>query len=329
MKLTAVVDVNPEAARAFGVSFDCSFFTSLDDYLTDNNFADCAIICTPPARHADIATRLMQRGTSILCETPFTLDSASAAKMIDVSRAFGVQLMMGSKFRYITDIIHAKGLIQSGILGQILVFEIDFRNIMDVSNRPNFQSDTGAGGGVLMDSGNHAVDIARYLFGSLLRIRVEDAKRIHTVNVEETVRLDMRTVSGVIGTANLSWTIKNACNDYIRVYGTQGTLCIGWGNSMYRLNGTIDWIKFGEGFSTVKALTRQMENLMEVVNGGGVPETEAEDGYESVRAIESAYRSLPTGQWVNLQPSSAETGASGFERKFTVLRSGKSSSSAI
>jgi predicted dehydrogenase len=315
MTLAAVVDTNPEAARAFGTSFRCNFHTSLDDYLSGNDPAECAVICTPPSDQTETACRLMQRGISVLCEKPFALDSASALRMVEVSRAFGAHLMMGSKFRYISDLIHAKGLIQAGIIGQVLVFEIDFRDAVDMRNRWNIRPEI-SGGGVLIDTGSHAIDIARYLVDPILKVRAEEASRVQTPEVEDTVRLDLRTTSGVIGTINLSWTIKNASDDYIRIYGTQGTLCIGWKNSMYRPNGAADWIRFGEGYSTLKAVTRQMINLVEVVANEGVPETSAEDGLEAVRVVEAAYQSLPTGKWLNLHSTTVNFN----ERKFSVLR---------
>jgi len=326
MTLSAIVDENPEASQEFGNSFNCANYTSLNDYVSGSHFADCGVICTPASNPPEMANRLMQLGTNIICETPFGPDSASAEKMINVSRTFGVQLMRGSRFRYTPDIIHARKLIQQGILGRILVFEIDFRNMTDTADPLDVQRDAGDHG-VLMDSGNHAIDIARYFFGPLLRIHVEEAQHPRSHGIEDTVRLDMRTISGVIGTAQLSWTIRNACNDYIRIYGTKGTLCIGWESSMYRLNGTVDWIKFGEGYSTHTALTRQMENLLDTVTGDGIPETTADDGHESVRAIEAAYRSLSTGHWINLQPTPPELVHPRFERNFTVLQSSKLSSS--
>jgi predicted dehydrogenase len=316
MTLAAVVDTNPEAARAFGTSFRCNFHTSLDDYLSGNDPAECAVICTPPSDQTETACRLMQRGISVLCEKPFALDSASALKMVEVSRTFGAQLMMGSKFRYISDFIHAKGLIQAGIIGQVLVFEIDFRDAVDMRNRWNIRPEI-SGGGVLIDSGGHAIDIARYLIDPVLKVRAEEASRVQSPEVEDTVRLDLCTTSGVIGTINLSWTIKNASDDYVRIYGTQGTLCIGWKNSMYRPNGAVDWIRFGEGYSTLKAITRQMINLAEVLAKEGIPETNAEDGLEAVRVVEAAYQSLPTGKWLNLQDSAV---VNFNERKFSFVR---------
>jgi predicted dehydrogenase len=315
MTLAAVVDTNPEAARAFGTSFRCNFHNSLEDYLHSDDAAECAVICTPPSDQTATACLLMQKGISVLCETPFAIDSASALKMVEVSRTFGAHLMMGSKFRYISDLIHAKGLIQAGIIGQVLVFEIDFRDAVDMRNRWNIRPEI-SGGGVLIDTGSHAIDIARYLVDPILKIRAEEAFRVQSPDVEDTVRLDLCTNSGVIGTINLSWTIKNASDDYVRIYGTQGTLCIGWKNSMYRPNGAVDWIRFGEGYSTLKAITRQMINLVEVVAKNGIPETSAEDGLEAVRAIEAAYQSLPTGKWLNLKP---ETTAAN-DRKLSAVR---------
>ena len=322
MTLSAVVDENPEAVQAFGRSFSCNYYTSLQDYLSGNYFADCGIICTSESDHAEIAEQLMRLGIDILCATPFAPDSASPEKMIDISRAFGVRLMMGSRFRYIADIIYARKLIQSGILGRVLVFEIDFRRMADIGRDGDSRKDR-SNRGILMDSGSHAIDITQHFFGPLLRIRVEETRRLRSRVVKNTVRIDMRTVSGVIGTAQLSWKKKNPCDDYIRIYGTGGTLCIGWKSSKYRLNDSVDWIKFGEGYSTPKALNRQMGNYLNAFILNGIPETAAEDGPESVRAMEAAYRSLSTGNWINLQATPPELGIPRLKRDFTVLRPGK------
>jgi predicted dehydrogenase len=316
MELSAVVDISPEAARIFGNDFDCPSYTSLDAYMSGNDFTGCSVLCTPASRNADIAMRLMQRGAGVLCEKPFALDAAAAEKLMETARRRGVQLMPGSRFRYITDIIHARGLIQSGILGRILVFEIDLRGFADADEGTESIPDEGARA-VLMDWGGHAVDIARYFFGPLLRIRAEEAQKSREYNFGDTVSLDMRTVSGAVGTAQLGRTAKNPREDYVRIYGNRGTLCIGRENSVYRLNGFADWTRFGEGYDTLKAVTRQMENLLHAVKKDQIPETTAEDGCESVRVLEAAGKSLATDQWIKLAPDPTPCR---IERKFKVLR---------
>ena len=320
MQLAAVVDVNPEAARAFGDSFRCGAYTSLDDFYASGNPADCAVVCTPSSEHADIACSLMQHRISVICEQPFALNSASAERMINTSSTYGVSLMMGSRFRFVPDIIHAKGLMQAGILGQVLEFEADFRDPVDMRDRWNSRPEI-SGGGVLIENGSSAVDIARYFWGPILGVRAEEGCRVQSQAVEDTVRLSVRTVSGVLGTIHLSWTLKNPGDDFLRIYGTQGNLCVGWKKSMYRPNGTADWIHFGEGYSTQKALNLQTGHFIRVIAGEEIPELSPEDEQESVRTIETAYESLQTGRFLEIHPGQEAAIASPKGRRLAVVHS--------
>ena len=320
--LAAVIDTNPEAARAFGVSFGCKSYASADEYLAANKLADCAVVCAYPSANSEIACKLMQHRVNVLIEQPFALDTASAEKMLDISRTYGVQLMMGSKFRYVPDIIHARGLIQAGILGCVLEFKGDFRDTVDMRNRWNVQPQL-SGGGVLMEKGGMSVDMVHQLFGPIQSIHAEEGQRIQSEAIEDTVRLELRTVSGIMGTIHMSWTLKSDGDNYFRIYGTQGNLCIGWKKSMYRPNGAVDWINFGEGFSTMKALMLQLSNFTNAVTEGEIPEINADDELESVRAIEIAYQSLRTGQCLDLRASSPANCSPSEDRKFSLVGSTK------
>lgn len=321
-ELTAVVDINPEAARAFHTSFGCKSYASVDEYLLSNKLADCAVVCAYPSENAEIACKLMQRKIHVLCEQPFAFNSASAEKMVDVSRTYGVHLMIGSKFRYVPDVIHARGLIQAGILGHVLEFRGDFRDVQDMRHHWSVQPQL-SGGGVLMEKGGTAVDIVRMLFGSIQSVRAEEGRRIQSEDVEDTARLELRTVSGIIGTIHMSWTTKGSGDDYFQVYGTQGNLCIGWKKSMYRPHGAVDWINFGEGFSTMKALTLQLSDFVNAVSDDGLLEISAADELESVSTIEVAYQSLQTGRCLQLHAASPVDAYASEARKLSIAVSNK------
>lgn len=326
-ELAAVVDINVEAARAFGAAFGCKSYVSVEEYLTAGKHADCAVVCAYPSDHAEICSRLMQQEMSVLCEQPVALTAASAEKMIEVSHKHGARFMMASRFRFVPDVIHTKGLIHAGILGHVLEFKGDFRDFTDMRNRWNSRRRL-SGGGVLVDKGSSAVDIVRYLFGPVQWIRAEEAQRIQSEEVEDTVRMELRTRSGVMGTIHLSWTLKSTTDDYFRIYGTQGNLCIGWKKSMYRPNEAVDWITFGNGFSTMKALTAQLSNFVNVVCEDDIPESTEEDAIESVRAVETAYQTMQTGAYLHLNPVSPMPAPSVNERRFSILSSSKASSTA-
>jgi predicted dehydrogenase len=321
MKLSAVVDINPEAANAFSNSFNCSSYNSVDEFINSGHLTDCAIVCTPPSEHADDTCKLLKNRIHVICESPFALSSDDAKKMFEVAKTFGVTLMMGSRLRFISDIIQARGLIQAGILGHVLEFEGDFREIVDMSNRWNAHPKI-SGGGVLIDSGSLAVDVVRFLFGSIQAIRVEEGRRVQSRDVEDTVRLELTTDTGILGTLHLSWSLKNSGEDFFRIYGTQGNMCIGWKRSIYRPNGAVDWINFGEGYNTQKAIKLQMTHFIDVASGEEASEISSEETIESVRVIEYGYQSLASGRHLNIYPTATDPALSS-ERKLSIINSQK------
>ena len=92
---------------------------------------------------------------------------------------------------------------------------------------------------------------------------------------------------------------------------------------MYRPNGAKDWITFGEGYNTLKALKRQISHFIDAVAGQEIPEMSAGDVIESVRTVEAAYQSLRTGRFVKIHPATAEKGSQLGARKFSVLHTRK------
>ena len=98
---------------------------------------DAVIVATPPVSHPEIACFFMERGTPVLCEKPLCLSVAEAETMIDTAEANNVLFTMASKFRYCADVIKAKGILASGILGDVLQFENAFTAKVDMSKRWN------------------------------------------------------------------------------------------------------------------------------------------------------------------------------------------------
>lgn len=296
--LVGVADLRPEAARALAEQLGARAFGSHGE-LAEDMHLDAAIVCTPPASHPQICLDLLARGTHVLCEKPLCIDVKDAAEMLDAARRRGLFLTMASKFRYAEDVIRAKSIVMSGILGEIALFENAFTSRVDMSTRWNSDPQV-SGGGVLIDNGTHSVDLMRYFLGPLAELQVWEAKRSQGLPVEETVRIFVRSVTGVMGSIDLSWTINKELDSYINIYGSRGTVSVGWKESKYRQSSSRDWIVFGNGYDKKQAFRSQLRNFCRAVRGQEQILTTAEDALASVEVMEAAYHALRQNHWMQV-----------------------------
>jgi predicted dehydrogenase len=298
-----IADVRPEAAAAAAELMGCDSYLSHEE-LADRAGCDAVVICTPPSCHAEIALRFIERGVAVLCEKPLSIDVASARGLCATAERNGVVMAMASKFRYVDDVIRARSIITSGLLGEIELLENAFTATVDMSRRWNADRSIG-GGGVLIDNGTHSVDIVRYLLGPISQVLVVEGKRNQDLQVEDTVNMFMRTVDGVSANVDLSWSINKELDDYIRVFGTNGTIQVGWRESRYRQVSSPDWIVFGGGYDKLAAFRRQLSNFCSRVLGIEPLLIDSEDAVASVEVIQAAYDSLAEGRWVTVDSVSS------------------------
>ncbi len=300
-KLIAVADTRSDVAQAVSESAGCRSYASHLE-LADREECDAIIVCTPPSSHADITQALLERRIPVLCEKPLSTDVATARSLCERAQANGVPLAMASKFRYVDDVIRAKSIVASGLVGEVILVENTFATALDMARRWN--SDPAiSGGGVLIDNGTHSVDIVRYLIGPVSQVIALEGKRTQELGVEDSVALFMRTKGGADARIDLSWSINKEQDSYIRVYGSHGSIQIGWAASRYRQLTSPDWIIFGRGYDKMAAFRSQLSNFCDHIHAGEPLLITPEDALASVEVIQAAYQSLNSGQWVDVRPS--------------------------
>ncbi len=294
-QLIAVADINQDSAKAFAEPFGAKYFDNYEK-LAENTELDAVIVATPPNTHPEIAMYFMRKGVHVLCEKPLCLSVAEARAMIETAAASNVTFTMATKFRYCEDVVKAKSIIASGVLGEIVQFENAFTAKVDMSRRWNSVKEI-AGGGVLIDNGTHSVDIIRYFLGAIREVLAVETSGTQNLAVDENVKLLAKTANGVVATVDLTWGINKELPNFISVYGTNGTLHIGWRESKYRLNSSPDWMVFGTGYDKVQAFRAKIENFRNAILGREELLIKPEDALASVEVIEAAYKSLNQNLW--------------------------------
>lgn len=293
--IAGVADVDPKAARALAGRLGCPAFESHRE-MSIAGPLDAVIVCTPPVTHPDISLHFLRRRVHVLCEKPLSIDVRSARLMAQGARRSGAVLTMASKFRYAGDVVRARHLVESGVIGEVLEVENSFTSRIGMSTRWN-SNPALSGGGVLIDNGTHSVDLMRFFLGPLVDLQVVEGARGQGLAVEEAVRLFVRNDQGVLGSIDLSWSVGKEAESFLILHGTEGTLQVGWRSSRYRQAQASGWVTFGTGYDKVQAFRAQIGNFVRAIRGEEELAITMEDALASVEVIEAAYQALQGSRW--------------------------------
>lgn len=299
-ELVAVSDVTPRAAEAASATYQVPGFGDAE-LMIASTAPEAVLICTPPSTHAHLACHALEFGAAVLCEKPLAIDLPAARTMLQTASDHDGLLSMASKFRFVEDVQIARRMVTDGDLGEILLFNNAFTGYVDMAGRWNSDSSR-SGGGVIIDNGTHSVDIVRWLFGPITEVLAVEGRRAQPIPVEDTAELFVRAGDDVLGSIDLSWSLDKFAPHYIEIFGTKGTVTLGFQQSRYTLDGN-EWIDFGSGYSKAAAFRGQLENFASAIRGESATLVTAEDAVASVRVIEAAYASLRASSWVPVDGS--------------------------
>jgi predicted dehydrogenase len=294
-ELAAVADVDIDAAKAFAARHGCRAYASHDEMLA-NDRIDAVLICAPPLWHEPIAVDCMERGYHVLCEKPLAITPDAAYRMAETARRTGVLFTMASKFRHVPDVVRAHELMKGGTIGDMILFENSFTSRVPMVGRWNADP-TISGGGVLIDNGTHSVDIMRYFLGPVGVVKAVAGRSVQNLGVEDTVHLFAMSKSGVMGNIDLSWSIDKQAESYLRLFGSDGTIVVGWRSSAYKRIGETDWTVFGNGYDKSAAFLAQIETVSAASLGEGEMRVTMTDALASVEVIAAAYAAMRASSW--------------------------------
>ncbi|MGE0142706.1 MAG: Gfo/Idh/MocA family protein [Planctomycetota bacterium] len=279
---------------------------SIDDIPRSCEF-EAAIVATPPSTHVECVDAATARGAHVLCEKPLAIRSDEAVRMLSTARARGRCVVMASKFRFVADVALAAEQIARGDIGTPVLYENVFAGRVPMAERWN-SNPAISGGGVLVDNGAHAADLARVLIGPLRRVLSVACRRIQPLVVEDSARIVFESEGGCIGVATLSWSVTTGDPAYARIHGSDGSIELCWSGARIHRKGHEGFTPFGSGYDKRAAFTSQLRQFVDSIRDGVPQRPSDQDALDSVRFIEAAQRSLVTLGFVDLHGSSDRDG---------------------
>lgn len=272
VRLRAVCDIDSAAAQWFVAQGRVAAYENADAALRATTPA-IAVICTPPATHAALVTACLHAGAHVLCEKPLGIAASEVEAMNATAHAANRALMMAAKFRFMPAARALQGRIAAGELGEILFCRITFFSSVDMRGRMNADRAL-SGGGVVMDNGPHAFDLARFLLGPLTNIAGEMWPSSQNLPVEDgaTLRFMAQKWTHLRGEIALSWSAHAATPHFVEVCGTRGAASLSW-----------------DEYDKRAAFHAQMAHFASVARGERDGEVTPADALACARAIDAVY----------------------------------------
>lgn len=165
-EIAALCDINREKAEKIKQQFhlNADVYTDYKEMLKDEKL-DIIHVLTPNPLHCEMTVRALEAGKHVLCEKPMATTKAECDLMIATAERMHKKLTVGFAWRYRASAQYMKQLVDSGELGEIYYAKahaIRYRMIPTWGDLLNGHN----GGGALIDSAPHALDLVLWLMNN-------------------------------------------------------------------------------------------------------------------------------------------------------------------
>lgn len=164
--IVAVVDADPDRARAAAEEFGAA------SWFTDHRKAlelarpELVSIVTPPAFHCRQAVDAFAAGAHVLCEKPLAMDLGQAKEMAAAAEGAGKFLSMGLQSRHLESARALRRELAAGAVGDVYFTRVWCGHVMNIPGWGHFHRKELAGGGVVMATTVHVLDLALWVLGN-------------------------------------------------------------------------------------------------------------------------------------------------------------------
>jgi predicted dehydrogenase/nucleoside-diphosphate-sugar epimerase len=303
-RCTALFDVDPKRAEAIRArhSLDAEIVTTLDEVAQR---ADAAVVAVPNRFHAEYCIRLLRASLHVLCEKPLALSTSEARDMVAVARQTNRVLACGLVRRFFGATELAAEALRRELVGKPVHCEIRESSMGWPFSRSFFDRNI-SGGGVLIDSGPHTLDLLTYLLGPADLVEYRDDSE---EGVEANSFLKARCLgrSGEV-TADIHLTRSARIKSTWRIICTRGAIEI---DSHTRDSIRLLFDGDQKPYTTIAqsapadAFLKQMSNFLDACAGSIELRAPAAESIPVIEMIEQCYRT---------RQRSDERWAAGYEK---------------
>jgi UDP-N-acetyl-2-amino-2-deoxyglucuronate dehydrogenase len=310
LALVGVADSIDARAREAGEEQGVPHFGSIEELLAGTE-CDAVAICTPSGLHPAHGIAVARAGRHVISEKPMAISLEGADRLIEACDEADVHLFVVKQNRLNPPIQLVKRAIDKGRFGRIFTANVTVR-----WTRPQEYYDSAPwrgtwefDGGAIMNQASHYVDLMQWLVGPVESVVAKTATLARRIETEDTGAAVMKFRSGALGVLEVTMlTYPRNMEGSITLLGERGTVKVG-GTAVNRVE---HW-QFAEYDDDDKlvdlAATNPANvygfghegyyrNVLAVLRGGAVPDTDGRQGRKSLELILGIYESAKSGREV-------------------------------
>ncbi|HEX8966413.1 MAG TPA: Gfo/Idh/MocA family oxidoreductase [Chloroflexota bacterium] len=305
VSIVGVCDANLDLAEAFGREFAAPWFTSLERLLQAPGLSALSI-CTPPHLHLPVLRAALEANLDVLCEKPLASTLADGRAMQALIPADRV-VMLCFFHRFHEPIVRLRQMLEAGDLGTPIVLRNRFALDMRADARPWIWDPARAGGGAVLNTSVHSVDLFRFLMGEPERV----AARMQPLPSEATLERNALLVlegerGGAVGILEASsFAVEKEYS--LSVESDVAVAEVGWNPPSLRIRrlGATGWQQVPiVARGALNRIQTGVEHFLECVTERGRPRAEVADGVRALEIAAAAYRSVAEDRFIACGPSS-------------------------
>lgn len=317
-QVVALYDFNQDRAKELAAGYGAKVYASVEELVADPGI-DAVSICSPNNTHAPYSIMALEAGKHVLCEKPMALELEDTRRMMEAAEKAGKILMIGHNQRLLPTHRKARELLQSGMIGNILSVQSNFRHrgpeywSVNRSNSTWFFDKDKAHFGALGDLGAHKLDIIRFLIDD----EVEDIccetvtrdKRYpdgRLIDLEDNASAIFHMKSGVFGTMNVSWTNYGEEDNSTILYGDKGVMKVFGDFADDIVVELRDDTRVKYQVGAISTNTKQLksgiiDDFVDSIISGREPTVTGKDGHNTLAVIVAAKKSAAERRWLKVE----------------------------
>jgi len=196
-------------------------YGSYDELAADPD-VDIIYVAPPHPQHMECAITCLKHKKPVVCEKPFAVNEAQAAKMIACAKENDIFLMEGMWTRFLPSICKLRELIAGGAIGIVKHINADFGFRAGISLDSRLFAPDYAGGS-LLDVGIYNISFSNMIYGSQPR-GIQSQMTIGETGVDETTSALLDYGEGQ--TAFVLSSIRLSTAQDATIYGEEGYIKI-------------------------------------------------------------------------------------------------------